>query len=54
MANGSLDGLLGVDLAATTAGLCARGLTPGGLVGRGGAAALLVEIIVKNYVTFIV
>ena len=42
---GSLDGLLEVSLAVTTAGLCAGGLIPGGLVGRGGTAALLVNII---------
>ena len=41
---GSLDGLLEVSLAATTAGLCAGGLTPGGLVGRGGTAAIFINI----------
>ena len=51
VATGSPDGLLGVALAATAAGLCAGGLIPGGLVGRGGTAALSVNIIVKrNYV----
>ena len=42
---GSLHGLLEVSLGATTAGLCAGALTPGGLVGRGGTAALFANVI---------
>ena len=44
MATGSLDGLLGATLLTTEVGLCAGGLTPGGLVGRGGTAAVSVDI----------
>ena len=44
VATGSLDGLLGATLLTTEAGLCAGGLTPGGLVGRGGTAAVSVDI----------
>lgn len=41
---GSLDGLLEVSLGATTTGLCAGTLTPGGLVGRGGTVVLFANI----------
>ena len=43
VATGSLDGLLWAALLATAAGLCAGGLTPGGLVGRGGTAAVSID-----------
>ena len=46
MGAGSLDSLDEFSLPAISVGLCTGGLIPGGLVGRGGTAALLTKKIV--------